>query len=225
MDIAPSRELKTGKVIEGTFDVVERSAVPAAIFVVIMALANGAIAYFGVDYSSVPQQLAQTVIAFIVAIIAAYLLFDAMLRKSGFIREDADDVILPYAGLSILYSIAVGIGFLLIIFPGLYFMSRWSVAQPVLIAQGKGVIASMKDSWERTRGSEFAILVAVLVLVVLPGVASMLIGTQFEPDNLIGISVTQGLSAVASMLGIAMGVALYKLIVFDRDGGTAKTFE
>jgi hypothetical protein len=225
MNIAPARELKTGQVIEATLDIVERCVVPAAAFVVGLALANGAIAWFGLHYTSIAQQVAMGVAGFVVAVVAAYLLFDVMLRKLGFIQPDADDVIVPYALLSILYSLAVGLGFLLIIFPGLYLMARWSVAQPLLIAQGKGVIASMKESWERTRGSEFAILVAILVLVVLPGVISMFAGIQFEPDDPIGIAITQRVSSIASMAGIAMGVALYRLIVAERDASTARTFE
>ena len=43
----------------------------------------------------------------------AYLLLDAMLRKHGYIPPDADDAILAYAGFSIIYSLAVGLGFLL----------------------------------------------------------------------------------------------------------------
>ena len=35
----------------------------------------------------------------------------------------------------------------------------------------------------------------------------------------IGIAITQVISAVSSMLGIGMGVALYRLIVADRDAG------
>jgi len=224
MDIAPSRELKTGQLIEATLDIVERCAVPAALFVAALALANGAIAYFGQSYTSIPQEVAKGVAGFVAAVVAAYLLFDSMLRRHGFIQPDADDVILPYAGLSIVYSLAVGLGFLLIIFPGLFLMARWIVAQPLLIAQGKGVIASMKESWERTRGSEFAILVAVLVLIILPAIIGTVAGMQFGAEDPVGIAITQVISAVSSMLGIGMGVALYRLIVADRDAGTARTF-
>lgn len=225
MDIAPARELKTGRVIETTLDVVERCAIPAAIFVVVLTLLNGTMAFFGLTYTSIAQQVSLAVAGFVIAVVAAYLLIDAMLRQHGYIQPDADDVIVSYAVFSVIYSLAVGVGFLLIIFPGLYLMARWSVAQPLLIAQVKGPIAAMKDSWERTRGSEFAILVAILVLVVVPGVISLLAGTQFEPDDPIGIGITQLISSASSMLGIGMAVALYRLIVVEREASEAKTFE
>lgn len=225
MDIAPARELKTGRVIEATLDVVERCALPAVIFVAGLTVTNGAMAYFGLSYTSIAQQVALGGAGFVISVIATYLLLDAMLRRHGHIQPDADDAILAYAAFSIVYSLAVGLGLLLIVFPGLYLMARWSVAQALLLAQGKGPIEAMKDSWERTSGSEFAILVAIVVLVIVPGVISMLAATQFEPDDPLGIGLVQLISSAASLLAVAMSVALYRLIVVDRDSSAASTFD
>ncbi len=225
MEIAPARELKVGRIVETTLDVVERCAVPAAIYVIAMTLVNGAIAYFGLGYSSGLQEVAKGALSFIFAIVATYLLVDAMLRRFDYIGKDTDDVIVAFALFSIVYSIAVGVGFLLIVFPGLYMMARWSVAQPTLIANGMGAFDAMKESWARTKGSEFPILIVILILIVVPAAIAFFIGTQFADDNAAGIAIAQLVSAISSMLGIAMGVALYRLIIVDTKMAEVRTFD
>lgn len=225
MEIRPPRELKIGNIVNETFDVIENCAVPAIIFVLVLAAANSAIAYFGADYTSMTRELAKSAIAFVVGVCAAYALFEVMLRKSGLIERKAEEVILAYAGLSILYTLGVGLGLIIFIFPGLYFLARWSVAQPLLIARGTGIVDAMKQSWERTKGSEFAILVVVALLIVVPVAVSYLVSTGFEADDPLGIVIAQTISAISSMLAIGMGVALYRLIIARQDGITVKTFE
>ena len=41
-------------------------------------------------------------------------------------------------------------------------MARWSIAQPLLVARGDGVMAALGESWERTKDKEFQILGAAL---------------------------------------------------------------
>src|SRR5690606_12602700 len=104
------------------------------------------------------------VLGFTIGVAAAYFLLEAMLRKNGFLSANSDDAFLPYVGLSILYILGVGLGLILIILPGLFLMARWSVASPVVIARGGGPIKAMQESWERTKGNEFPILIAIVIL-------------------------------------------------------------
>ncbi|WAT18583.1 glycerophosphoryl diester phosphodiesterase membrane domain-containing protein [Aurantiacibacter sp. MUD11] len=225
MEFQAARELKIGSIINATLDVIERNMVPALIFVMVVTAVNAAIAYLGLSYTSFTRELAKGAIAFVFAVAAAYVLFEVMLRKGNLVERKSDEELLGYALLSILYSLGVGIGFILIIFPGLYFMARWSVAQPLVIARGNGAIEAMKESWERTKGSEFSILIAIVILIIVPAAISFLVTTGFEPDDLLGITISQLISSASSMIGIAMGGALYRLIIAGPDGAMAKTFE
>lgn len=225
MEVTSPRELKVGKILEEAFDVVERNAVAAVVFIAALAVVNGSIAYFGVDYSSITQTLGKQFISFLVGIVAAFLLLVAMLRKAGYLTQAPDESFLPYVGLSVLVGLGVLVGFILIIFPGLYLMARWSIAQPVLLSQNKGVIDSMQESWARTGGSEFSIILVVLILVVVQIGVSFAIGSSFDPASPVGIAITQIVTTGTTVISIAMGIALYKLLVVDRDGSVGKTFD
>jgi predicted permease len=221
MPVPPPRELKIGTIIDETLGVLERCRAPALAFVAVLTLLNGAAAYFGLDYTSFTHELAKGVFTFTVGVVGAYVLFEAMLRETGFLARGTEDSFLPYVGLSILYTLGVVFGLIVIILPGLFLMARWSVAQPLLITRGGGVMAAMRDSWERTRGNEFPILVAVIVLFGLLIAVSIFAGLSFEEDDPVGIVVSQLASSATSLIGIAMGVALYGLIVAGRSATKA----
>ncbi len=226
MQVTPARDLKIGRILEVAFDIIEQNAVVAIAYIVILTAVTGAVAYFGVDYNSFVQEIGKQFITFLVGIVAAFLLLVAMLRKGGFLQRDADESFLPFVGLSFLTAIGVTIGFLLIIFPGLYLMSRWLLAPSVLVTKGSGVIDSMKESWERTGGSEFSILVVVLILIVVQVGGGFMATQSFGPTSPVGITIAQLLGAATSIVSTATGVALYKLLVADRDGAVMKkTFE
>ena len=213
MAVAAPRELKIGTIVDETLGVLERGKVPALVFVVLLTLVNGAAGYYGLDYTSIPQQLAKFAFGLTVGIVGAYLLLEAMLRKAGFLTPKSEDAFLPYVGLSLLYTLGVGLGLILIIIPGLFLMARWSVASPLVIVRGGGPIQAMKDSWERTKGNEFPILVAIIILFGLLIGISIAAGLMFEPDDPVGIAVAQLVSSATSLIGIAMGTALYGLLV------------
>lgn len=222
MPVPPPRELKIGMIVDETLDVLEHCKVPALVFLAVLTLINGAAAYFGLDYTSFTHELAKGVFNFTVGIVGGYVLFEAMLRKTGFLARGTEDSFLPYVGLSILYALGVGLGLILILLPGLFLMARWMVASPLLIARGGGVMAAMRDSWERTRDNEFPILVAMLVLWGLPVAVTIFAGIRFEQEDPVGIVVSQIASRVISVIGIAMAVALYGLIVAGRSATAAE---
>src|SRR5690606_28181018 len=97
--------------------------------------------------------------------------------------------------------------------PGLFFMVRWSIAQPLMVAQGQGVMASLGESWERTRGNEFPIFAAGIAAVVVPFIVIIASGMFFGPENPVGMVVTEIATSGINLLLLAMGTALYGLIV------------
>lgn len=219
-----ARELKIGMIVEGTLGVLERCMVPALIFVVVVGLINAAATYYGLAYTTMTQQLAKGLFSMTISIVASYALLHTMLRKLGFLPQGTEDAFLPYIGLSVLYTLGVGLGFILIILPGLFLMARWSVASPLLLVRGKGVIKAMKDSWEQTKGNEFPIIIAVVLLMILFVGISFGAGIVFGPEDPVGLVIGQIASAIGSAIGIALGVALYRLIVIGRDEEAVQTF-
>ncbi|MXO58407.1 hypothetical protein GRI89_02450 [Altererythrobacter salegens] len=217
MQITPSRELKIGAIVEGTLEVIELCKVPVAIFIIALTIINGVVAYYTVENTAVLQALAKSGINFVVGVVAAYQLLEALLRKTGNKPAGGDDVFLAYCGLSVLYTLGVLAGFILLILPGLFVMARWIIAQPLLLSRRGGVVDSLKESWERTSGSEFPILVAMLSLVFSLIIVSALAGYLFEQTDPIGIGISQLAASCMSAVSMAMGVAIFQQIVVARD--------
>ena len=79
---------------------------------------------------------------------------------------------MPLLGLGIVAGIAIGIGFLLLIVPGLILMTIWSVAAPVLVLERAGVFASLGRSRELVRGNGwqvFGVIVAIFAIEIVLG--------------------------------------------------------
>ena len=221
--VAP-RELKIGAIIDKTLGVLERAAVPALIYFAALTVINCAITYFTLAMIAPLQALAIGLLKMVVGIVAGYLLLDAMVRKTGLRSGKGQDTFLTFFGLSLLSGVAVLVGMLLLIIPGLFLIARWSIAQPLVVARGDGVMQAFGESWERTRGNEFQILIAMLALLVT-FIAIVIAGTAlFEKTDIIGIVVGQIGSSAMSAVSLAMGVALYGLIV-GAQKDVAATFE
>lgn len=206
------RGLKVGTIIDKTLGVLELSAVPALIYLVVVTAIVGTATYFTQGRTGVVDVLSISATSFVVGISSAYLLLDAMIRRTGLLSRPDGDVFLPYVGLSILYSLGVMFGFILIILPGLFFMARWIAAQPLLIARGAGIKEAFGESWEETSGAEFQIIGAVLVLIIAP-IAVMIAGNWvFEPTSAAGVAIYQLATSTVSMIMLAVGVAVYGLL-------------
>ena len=222
MSVAPPRELKAGTIIDATLGVLERCAVPFVLFIVALTVLNGAVGYYGLEHTSVTQQVLKGVVGLTVGIAAAYFLYEAVLARTGLRSRQSDDAFLPFIGLAVITTLAVMVGLIALIIPGLYLMARWSIAAPVLMVDGKGPIKAMQDSWDRTKGSDFSILVAVLLFYGVPTLASVAAGIVLGPEDPLGIGLSQLASAIASALGVAMAVGIYGRMVAGKE--EAKVF-
>ena len=213
MAALPTRELKIGKIIDKTLAVLELTAGPALIFVLVLTAINAPITYASVG-SLDPLRLAGgELLKTVVGFVCGFFLLVAMVRRTGLQSRTDQDVFLPYLGMSLLSMLAVMLGMIAIVLPGLFLMTRWSIAQPLLVAQGGGAMASLGESWDRTRGNEFPIFAAAFVVLLLPIAVIIAAGSFFGEGSLAGLVVTQLATSAISMVLLAMGTALYGLIV------------
>lgn len=210
--VAP-RNLKIGAIIDKTLAVVERCAMPALLYFVALTVLNGAIGYFALTMTAALQAIAFRLLTVVVGIVCAYLTLDSMVRRTGLRSRGDGDVFVTYLGMSLLSALGVFAGFILLIFPGLFIMARWSLAQPLVVARGDGVMQSLGESWERTKDNEFQILAVVLVFLIPTIVISLLCTFMLGRASVAGMIISQIASSASSVLALAMGVALYGLIV------------
>jgi hypothetical protein len=75
----------------------------------------------------------------------------------------------------ILAAIGIVIGFIFIIVPGLYLITVWSVAAPVVVLEHPGALDALRRSRELVRGNGWQVFGVILVLYVLVGVVSFII--------------------------------------------------
>ena len=221
--VAP-RNLKIGTIIDKTLAVAERAEMPALVYFVALTVLDGAVGYFGLTMTAPLQAVSFGLLKALIGVVCAYLLLEAMLRRTGLRTRGEGDRFLPYFGLSILYTLGVIAGFILIIFPGLFIMARWSIAQPLMIGRGDGIMQSLGESWERTKDNEFQILAALLVFLLPTIVISILCTIMLGRASVAGMIISQIASSASSVLALAMGVALYGLVI-GSPKELAATFE
>ncbi len=132
--------------------------------------------------------VAGSLIAAIVGVIISAVLQAAMMRAATLATiGDPVDVEASYRwGLKrfgsvllvgLLVGLAVGIGFLLLIIPGIIFHTLFSVSIPALVIENRRGTDAMKRSWELAKEHFWHVLGVVVVAAIITGVISSVIGS------------------------------------------------
>ena len=161
----------------------------------------------------------------VIGLLAAYLVQAALVKAVQDLRDGRADLsvgetlsaafpsVLPVAGASILAGIAITIGLILIIVPGLILITIWAVIVPVIVIERSGALASFGRSQSLVRGrgwNVFGTLVLVfLILIVLEIVLASIF--SFAPT-----SIASGLSTVISGTLVAPFLALVVTSIYYR---------
>jgi uncharacterized membrane protein len=98
-------------------------------------------------------------------------------------------VFVPYVLGSILYGIAVGLGILLLVLPGIYISLAFALYGYVIIDKGLGPIEALKASYAITKGVMWKLLGFFLLISLLNVVGALLVG--------LGLLITAPVSVVA----------------------------
>ena len=131
-------------------------------------------------------------------------------------------MLLPfYFLLSLLSSLIIGLGFILLVVPGLYLIGRLVPAPAVMVAENRrNPVEAIGRSFEITKGHGWAVLGLVLLVAIVAGivigVAGALVGIVFilaagqELGKLLTIIVTSALSAGMATLLLMLYAAIYR---------------
>jgi hypothetical protein len=101
-------------------------------------------------------------------------------------------VVLPLIALGLLLGLAVGIGFLLLIVPGVILYIIWSVASPALVAERSGVFAAFGRSQFLTKGARWKIFALQLVIIIFYWIVSGALGVLLVATYGMGGMATMG---------------------------------
>jgi len=194
MTVQRSENFRIGKVFGDTFSVVGRkldlwiglaalfSALPTLIlqFLILQPMLgaaltdpNMAMTDPGMVWKTATVSMASGLVFLVLSALLQSSLIRATIEDLNGKRPSMGDcigtavsVLLPALGMSLLIGIGVGIGFILLIVPGIILLLRWCVAVPVLVQERQGVFGSMGRSAALTKGSRWALLGLFVILIV-----------------------------------------------------------
>jgi hypothetical protein len=242
---AQIEKIDIGRVIQRGFNTIGRNAATFLLAGVIFAgLPTFVAQYVAVSqFRSGPPQfgadfLAASAIMFIVSIFASNLLQATLVRSSildlngrpadiGGSLQAAFMIILPMIGLTIVASIGIGLGLLLLIVPGIILYVMWIVAVPVLVEERVGVFESLGRSASLTAGSRWRIFGLLVLYVLFWWIVALVFQLVFAFDPLDGATY---MALVNALIGIVTGVftatmtaSLYVELRTVKEGATAES--
>ena len=81
----------------------------------------------------------------------------------------------------VLAAIGIGIGLILLIVPGLYLLTIWSMLIPVIVLEGRSAGEAFTRSREVVRGSGWSVFGLIIITFLLVAIASAIIRLVFTP--------------------------------------------
>lgn len=133
-------------------------------------------------------------------------------------------VVLPLIGVGILAGIAIGIGVLLFVVPGLILLTIWAVIAPVIVVERTGVMDAFGRSRALVRGNGwqvFGVIITVFLIAAIVSVVLSAIGASIS-DSL-GIQIVFNLIAstlTAPITALAAATLYFRLLAIKDDAAT-----
>jgi hypothetical protein len=144
-------------------------------------------------------------------------------NTAGELFSSVSPVLLPLIAVSILAGLGIGIGFVLLIVPGLILLTLWSVAAPVTVIERPGVLAAFGRSRELVRGygwPVFGTIVLVFLLVIAASIAAALIGLALGDVG--GAIVSWLFNALSVPVAALTASVLYFTLLQVKDAGDTR---
>jgi Uncharacterised protein family (UPF0259) len=223
---ATARRIEPGRVIGEAFDTYRNHAGAllggALIVIGIAAVINGIFA--------TTDSLALVAVGVLISIVAGVLYAGYVVKLVQDVRDGRRDFSVgelfsaaaPYIGTlflnGLLAGIAITIGFVLLIVPGLILITIWSVVAPSIVVEDRGVIEAFGRSRELVRGNGWnvfgAIVLAFLIVIGISIVAGLIGAALGDAGRVI-------LQAIANVLTAPIAALVASILFFDLGGGSA----
>ncbi len=179
------RNIDVGTVVDKVFKTYQKYFVVLISIAAILFLINAAFSLAGRD--SVWLSLIGTVISIIVSQLYTGVVVEVVndtrdgeldASMGGLFRQ-VTPVLLTLVLASILAGIAIGIGLVLCIIPGVILLTLWAVLAPAIVVERRGVFDAMSRSWDLVKPNFWqtlgVIVVFWIVTLVIGGLAALLV--------------------------------------------------
>ena len=145
--------------------------------------------------------------------------------SAGELLNAATPVIAPLIGAGLLSGLGIGIGFLLLIIPGLILLTIWAVIAPVIVIERSGVIDAFGRSRELVRGNGwgvFGVIISAFVIALVVGLIFGAIAAGIAHGAIVRIIFNIAASTVtAPITALAAAVIYYRLRSIEGAAPTA----
>jgi hypothetical protein len=116
------------------------------------------------------------------------------------------------AVVALLTGLGVGVGLLLLVVPGLVLFTRWSLAVPAVMIEGRKPREGMRRSTELVKGHGWSVFTVFLTVTLAAGVASLLIQLLLEGVVGLWVSLTLGATLTTPFAAHALNVVYYRIV-------------
>ena len=188
----------------------------AFVFFIVTAVLVGALSLLG---------LIGLFLGWIVELFANFLLMATLIKAVQDVRDGRADLtfsetvssawpyVLPVAVASILAAIAIAIGLILLVVPGLILITIWAVIIPVIVLERPDAIGSFRRSQELVRGYGWQVFGTLAVLFIIEIIVSFVLGLLFG-----GLGSFGGHLLSTAITGILVGpfIAITVTLIYYR---------
>jgi hypothetical protein len=232
MEASPrAKRIHVGEVISETFSIYGRHFVAlfgSAIIVFLLAAIVAALLAGPVRDDFGWGELLLVLLSVIVWMIARALYTGFVVRLVEDVRDGRRDVgigelfssathaIPALIVMAIVSGFAIGIGFILLIIPGLILLTIWAVAAPAIVVERAGALESLGRSRELVRGDGWAVFWVIVVLWLISAVITGILGGI--GDSISGLGYGVGLS-LSSFITAPLHALAASVMFFDLGGG------
>jgi ABC-type multidrug transport system fused ATPase/permease subunit len=124
----------------------------------------------------------------------------------------------------LLAGLGIAVGLLLLIVPGLFLLTIWSMIIPVIVFEGRSAGESFGRSREIVRGNGWSVFGLIIIVFLLIGVASAIIRLVFAPlpdflDTWIGSLIAHSLTV--PFAAAALATAYFRLTATEAEPAPA----
>ncbi len=131
----------------------------------------------------------------------------------GDLLRSVTPVLAPLFFASLIYGIAVAVGFFLLIVPGCILLTIWAVIAPAIVIEDKGVGGAFGRSRELVKGNGWPVFGTVIVATLITIIAGLILASIAEAIAS-GAILRIVFSALASMLTAPIGGLVAAVIYF-----------
>jgi hypothetical protein len=115
----------------------------------------------------------------------------------------------------VLAAIGVGIGFILLIIPGLFLITRWCLIVPTIMLEGKGAGDSFGRSNQLVKGASWPVFGVIVITGLMAGIGGRLVGAIFATifSRFLGIWIG---ALIAHSIAVPFVAAAWTLMYYKR---------